>query len=71
VSDIAGFAVTAWTLDALPARFLRCMAVGYDRMRVVSTARCWTCWTVRRVHGMEEVRGLDSHWLQKSLVSGL
>ena len=46
-----------WTDDVLPARLVAVSAVGYDRTRVASAGRRWTAQTVRRVHGMEEVRG--------------
>jgi hypothetical protein len=57
--DIAGRGATSTDLrahigtrDVLPTRFLRCVAVGYDRTWVASTGQRWTRWTVRRVHGM-------------------
>ena len=57
MSDDVGRVRTHWTVDVLPARFLRGVAVGYDRTRVAFAGRRWTAQTVRRVHGMEEVRG--------------
>jgi hypothetical protein len=56
-SDGAGRMRIHWTDDVLPARFRRRVAVGYDRTRVAFAGRRWTAQTVRRVHGMEEVRG--------------
>jgi hypothetical protein len=55
--DGGGRIRTRGTVDVLPAPFRGCVAVGYDRTWVDTTGRRWTAQTVRRVHGMEEVRG--------------
>jgi len=55
-ADGPGRIRTDWTVDVLPEGFLRRVAVGYDPTRVAFAGRRRTPQTVRRVHGMEEVR---------------